>query len=190
MTRNQDSHGIRHRGVNRIDQAQGKPRGSSVAWVSFRRDTMASIWLWTDQAKRGLKTIGLVNPKYCYLSRQDSGLQGGDIQVVKPCKCGRRGPAIRLTNVWNGPHAGPCPRRGDASGGMGSDSDGALQHEEEYANVIASTNQLEMLCFVTGPPLARFRSQQKAVLTFCTRQNAQCIFSGPWQGRAGTSGCP
>ncbi len=26
---------------------------------------------------------------------------------------------------------------------------------EEYANEIASTNHLEILCFVTGPPLAR-----------------------------------
>ncbi len=25
-------------------------------------------------------------PKDCYLSRKDFGLQGGDIQVVKPCK--------------------------------------------------------------------------------------------------------
>ncbi len=33
-------------------------------------------------------------------------------------------------------------------------------------------------------------SQQKAVLTFSTRQNAQCILSGPWQGRSGTPGCP
>ncbi len=38
-TRNQDSRGSRPRGVDRIHQAQGEPRGSSVAWVSFRRDT-------------------------------------------------------------------------------------------------------------------------------------------------------
>ncbi len=38
-TRNQDSCGIRSRGVNRIHQVQGEPWGSSVAWVSFWRDT-------------------------------------------------------------------------------------------------------------------------------------------------------
>ncbi len=49
--------------------------------------------------KRGLNNGGQVNPEDCYLSRKDSGLQGRDIQVVKPYKCGRRGPAGRLTNV-------------------------------------------------------------------------------------------
>ncbi len=39
--------------------------------------------------KRGLNNVGQVNRKDSYLSRKDSGLQGGDIQVVKPCKCGR-----------------------------------------------------------------------------------------------------
>ncbi len=39
MTRNQDLRGIRPSGVNRIHQAQGEPWGSSVAWVSSRRDT-------------------------------------------------------------------------------------------------------------------------------------------------------
>ncbi len=37
--------------------------------------------------------------------------------------------------------------------------------KEEYANVEASTNHL----------LLGYWSQKKAVLTFCTRQNAQCI---------------
>ncbi len=49
--------------------------------------------------KRGLNNVGQVNPKDCYLSRKDSGLQDGNIQVVKPCKCGRRGPASSLINV-------------------------------------------------------------------------------------------
>ncbi len=31
---------------------------------------------------------------------------------------------------------------------------GHCNHEEEYAYVIASTNHLQILCFVTGPPLA------------------------------------
>ncbi len=69
--------------------------------------------------KRGLNNVGQVNPEDCYLSKKYSGLQGGDIQVVKPYKCGWRGPAGRLKNVWNGHPAGPCPERGDASGRMG-----------------------------------------------------------------------
>ncbi len=79
-TRNQDSRGIRPRGVNRVHQAQGEPWGSPVAWVSSRKWYLASIQLWTDQAKRGLNNLGQVNPrKDCYLIRKDSGLQGGDI---------------------------------------------------------------------------------------------------------------
>ncbi len=121
-TRNQDSRGIGPRGVNRIHQAQGEPRESSVAWVSSLRDTWHP-----DLVKRGFNTVGQVNPKECYLSRKDSGLQGGNFQVIKPCKCGRREPGSHLANVWNGHPAGPCPRQGDASGRIGSDSDGALQ---------------------------------------------------------------
>ncbi len=73
--------------------------------------------------KRGLNNVGQVNSEDCYLSRKHSGLQGGDIQVV-PYKCGRRGPAGCLTNVWNGHPSGPCPGRGDAA-----DSDLALQSQ-------------------------------------------------------------
>ncbi len=50
--------------------------------------------------KRSLNNVGQVNPEDCYLSRKDCGLQGRDIQVVKPYKCGWRGPASHLTNVW------------------------------------------------------------------------------------------
>ncbi len=119
-TWNQDSSGIRPRGVNRTHQAlrfEGHPwpgcRPVSDAWRPY-------IYGQTKQ-KRGMNNVGQVNPEDC---RKDSGLQGRDIQVVKPYKCGWRGPAGRLTNVWNGHPAGPCPGRGDASGGMGSDSDG------------------------------------------------------------------
>ncbi len=126
-TRNQDSRGIRPRGVNRIYQAQGEPWGSSVAWVLSRKWFLVSIQLWTDQAKRGLNNVGQVNPKRLLFKQKVLWPASRDIQVVKPGKCGRRGPASRLTNVWNGHPAGPCLRWGDASGGMGSDSDRALQ---------------------------------------------------------------
>ncbi len=56
---------------------------------------------------------------------------------------------------------------------------GQCNPEEEYANVIASTNHLEMIWFVTAPPLVQLPKPTKAVPTFCTRQNTQYIFSGP-----------
>ncbi len=37
---------------------------------------------------------------------------------------------------------------------------------EEHANVIASTNNLEMNCFVTGPPLARLPKPTKSCSDF------------------------
>ncbi len=100
--------------------------GEPIEYTKHRVWALRVISGQTKQ-KMGLNNVGQVNPKDCNLSRKNSGLQGGDIQVVKPYKCGRRRPASRLTNVWNGHPAGPCPRRGDTSGGMGSDSDGALQ---------------------------------------------------------------
>ncbi len=54
------------------------------------------------------------------------------------------------------------PRKRDASGGMGSDSDGALQPQRGVCYVIASTNHLEILCFVTGPTLARLPKPTKS----------------------------
>ncbi len=92
-----------------------------------RPEVIPGVHIVMTKQKRGLNNVGQVNPKDRYLSRKDSGLQGGDIQVVKPCKCGWRGPASCLTNVWNGHPAGTCPGRGDASGVMGFDYDGALQ---------------------------------------------------------------
>ncbi len=43
---------------------------------------------------------------------------------------------------------------------------GHCNPKEEYANVIAFTNHLEILCFVTELPLARLLKPTKAVLTF------------------------
>ncbi len=39
---------------------------------------------------------------------------------------------------------------------------GHCNPEEEYAYVIASTNHLQILCFVTGPPLARLPKPTKS----------------------------
>ncbi len=38
---------------------------------------------------------------------------------------------------------------------------GHCNPKEECANVIASTNQLEIICFVTGPPLAQLQKPTK-----------------------------
>ncbi len=75
--------------------------------------------------KRGLEQCWSSEPGRLLLSRKDCGLHRRDIQVVKPYKCGWRGPAGRLTNTWHGHPAGQRPGRGDASGGVGSDPDGA-----------------------------------------------------------------
>ncbi len=110
-----------------IEYTKHRMRLEGHPWPGCCPEETPGVHIVMDRpSKRGLNKVGQVNPKDCYLSRKDSGLQGGDIQVVKPCKCGRRGPAS-LTNVWNGHPTGPCPRRGDASGGMGADTDGALQ---------------------------------------------------------------
>ncbi len=98
-------------------------------WPGCHPEVTPAVHIVMDRpSKRGAWTM-LVKwtPKDCYLSRKDYGLQGRDIQVVKTCKGGWRGPASRLRNVWNGHPTRPCPRREDASGGMGSVSDGALQ---------------------------------------------------------------
>ncbi len=43
---------------------------------------------------------------------------------------------------------------------------GHCNPEEEYANVIESTIHLEMICFVTGPPLARLPKPTKSCFDF------------------------
>ncbi len=43
---------------------------------------------------------------------------------------------------------------------------GYCKPKEEYANVIASTNRLDIICFVTGPPLARLPKPTKSCSDF------------------------
>ncbi len=75
-----------------------------------------------------------------------------------------------LTNVWNGHPAGPCPRwmvtRSMPLVEWALTPMGHCNPEEEYANFIASTNYLEILCFVTGPPLARLPKPTKSCSDF------------------------
>ncbi len=46
---------------------------------------------------------------------------------------------------------------------------GHCKPKEEYARVIASTNHLEILCFVTGLPLARLPKPTKSCSDFLYR---------------------
>ncbi len=55
---------------------------------------------------------------------------------------------------------------------------GNCNPKEEYANVIASTNHLEILCFVTGPPLAWLPKQTKSCSDFLYKAE-RSILSGP-----------
>ncbi len=43
---------------------------------------------------------------------------------------------------------------------------GHRDHTEEYANVIASTNHLEIICFVTGPPYVWLPNPTKSCSNF------------------------
>ncbi len=142
------------------------PNGLSVSGPVGSRWTCRALQCWSSEPGR--------------LLLKQKGLQGRDIQVVKPYKCGCRGPAGRLTNVWNGHHTVPCPGRGDAPCEMGSDSDGALQPKEEYANVIASTNHLDILCFVTGPPLMQLPKPSKICPDFLYEAERSMHTFRPW----------
>ncbi len=119
---------VRPRRVNRIHQAQGEPLGSSVTWVSSRKWYLASIYLWTDQAKEGLEQCWSSQPWRLLLKQK--GLWPPR-QGHPGCKTLQMWTARTswppVSNVWNGHPTGPCPGRGDGAGGMGSDSDEALQ---------------------------------------------------------------
>ncbi len=60
-------------------------------WPGCRPEVTPGVDIVLDRPSKegGLNNVGQVNPKDCYLSRKVSALQGGDIQVVKPCKCGK-----------------------------------------------------------------------------------------------------
>ncbi len=152
----------------------GLGSGESIEYIKHRVSLEGHPWLgcrpesdtWRPYSYGQTKQIGawtmLVKwtRKDCCLRRKDSGLQGRDIQVVKLCKCGWRGPVSCLTNVWNGHHAGPCLVEWALT------PMGHCNPEVEYANVIASTNHLEILCFVTRPPLAQLLKPTKSCSDF------------------------
>ncbi len=58
---------------------------------------------------------------------------------------------------------------------------GHCNPEEEYANVIASTYHLEILCFVTGPPLAWLPKPTKSCSDFLYEDRMLNVYSqGPY----------
>ncbi len=61
--------------------------------------------------------------------------------------------------------------------------------KEDYANVIASTNHLEMICFIIGPPLAQLPKPTKSCSDFqYEAERSMYTFRAP-TGRAGITGC-
>ncbi len=112
--------------------------------------------------KRDLNNVGQVNPKRLPFKQKGlwSARQGHPgcktLQMWTartsqlPNKCLKwTMPKTRRCLWWNG--LGPM---------------GHCNPEEEYANVIASTNHLEILCFVTGPPLAQLPKPTKSCSDF------------------------
>ncbi len=55
---------------------------------------------------------------------------------------------------------------------------GHCNPEEDYANVLASTNHLEILCFITGPPLAWLPKPTKSCSDFLYKAE-RSMFLGP-----------
>ncbi len=100
-TRNQDSCGIRPRGVNRVHQAQGEPWGSPVAWVSSRKWYLASIQLWKDQAKRGLNNVGQVNLKRLLFKQKG-------LWPARPGHLGMPHKCLKWTPHWTMPKTRRC----------------------------------------------------------------------------------
>ncbi len=97
-------------------------------WLGCRPIRILGVYIVYGQTKQksGLEQCWSSEPGKLLLSRKDCGLHRRDILVVKPYKCGRRGPAGCLTDVWREHPAGSRPGKGDASGEVGSDPDGAL----------------------------------------------------------------
>ncbi len=95
----QDSRGIRT--GESVEYTEHRVRLEGHPWLGCRPIRILGVYIVYGQTKqrRGLNNVGQVNPEDCYLSRKDSGLHCREIQVVKPYKCGQRGPAGRLTNV-------------------------------------------------------------------------------------------
>ncbi len=131
-----------------------------MARVSSHKDTWCQYSLWTDQAKRGLEQCWSSEPGTLLLSRKDCGLH------------------LHLTNV-DGEDQPAASQMSDMDTPLDHAQEEAMslvesaliprEHRdvmEDYANVIASTNRLEILCFITGPPLAQLPKPTKSCSDF------------------------
>ncbi len=89
-------------------------------------DTWCPYSYGQTKQKRGLNNVGQVNMEDCCLSRKDSGLQGHPGCKTLQMWMGRTSRATSQMPEMDTPldHA---QEKVDASGGMGSDSGGALQ---------------------------------------------------------------
>ncbi len=67
---------------------------------------------------------------------------------------------------------------------------GHCNPEEEYANVIESTVHLEIICFVTGPPLARLPKPTKSCFDFMYEAECSMYTLRALTGQSRTPGCP
>ncbi len=142
-------------------------------WPGYRpvNDTWCPYSYGQTKQKRGLNNVGQVNLKDCYLKERTLACMAG---------------ASRLQNLAN------VDSEDQPAASQMSEMDTPLDHaqdeamplvewaltpmghcnpKEEYANVIASTNHLEIICFVTGPPLAWLPKPTKDVLNFCTERS-------------------
>ncbi len=66
---------------------------------------------------------------------------------------------------------------------------GHCNPKEEYPNVIASTNHLEIICFITGPPLAQLPKSTKKCSDFLYEAERSMYTFRALTGRAGIPGC-
>ncbi len=145
----------------------GLGQGESIEYTKHRLSLEGHPWTgcrpvsdtWRPygqtKQKRGLNNVDQVNPEDCCLSRKNSGLQDGEIQARTsrpPHKCLKwTMPRKRRCLWWNGfwlRWGTGTPRR------------------SMLMCVIASNNHLEILCFVTRPPLARLTKPTKSCSDF------------------------
>ncbi len=100
--------------------------------------------------KEGLEECWSSEPIRLLLSRRQLSRKDS---IVKPYTCEWRGPAGRFTNFRNEPRWtmewALTPMR-------------HCKPKEEYARVIAFTNHLEIICYVTGLPLTRLPKTTKS----------------------------
>ncbi len=138
-------------------------------WLGCRPIRTLSVQIVYGQTKqkRGLEQCWSSEPKILLFKQKGlwPALQGHpDCKTLNmwtartsrpPHKC------LTLTPRWTTPREEAMPLVEWALTPMGH-----RDPTEEYANVITSTNHLEILCFITGPPLAQLPKPTKSCSDF------------------------